>query len=135
VVSNQSGVARGLITNDQLQRVNTRMDQLLGPFDTWQICPHGPKDGCDCRKPKPGLILAAARDLGLDPNECLVVGDIGADVEAALTAGARAVLVPTPATLAEEVAFAERHAAVARTLDEGVRAALEQPVLIRRPAT
>jgi histidinol-phosphate phosphatase family protein len=135
VVSNQSGVARGLITDDQLDRVNARVEQLLGPFDTWQVCRHGPKDGCGCRKPKPGLIINAARDLGLDPSQCLVVGDIGADIVAALAAGAQAVLVPTPATVPDEIIFAEQYAAVTRTLDQGVRAVLEQPVLTTRGST
>ena len=120
VVSNQSGVARGLITPDALARVNARVDAELGPFDTWQVCPHGPGDGCGCRKPAPGMVLAAAAALGLEPADCLVVGDIGADVRAALGAGARAVLVPTPVTRAEEVEHARAVAAVAGSLDEAV---------------
>ena len=59
VLSNQSGVARGLLTLDQVASVNRQVEQLLGPFDVWEICPHGPEDGCACRKPAPGMILAA----------------------------------------------------------------------------
>jgi HAD superfamily hydrolase (TIGR01662 family) len=103
VVSNQSGVARGLLTGAQVEAVNARVDELLGPFDTWQVCTHGPSDGCDCRKPRPGMVVEAARRLGVDPSECVVVGDIGADVEAAAAAGCRAVLVPTPQTRVEEL--------------------------------
>jgi histidinol-phosphate phosphatase family protein len=66
VVSNQSGVARGLLTPDQVRRVNARVEELLGPFDTWQYCPHGPDQGCACRKPAPGMILDAARALAAD---------------------------------------------------------------------
>lgn len=121
VVSNQSGVARGLITPDALARVNARVEAELGPFDTWQVCPHGEQDGCGCRKPAPGLVTAAAAALGLEPEECLMVGDIGADVAAGLGAGARAVLVPTPVTRPEEVERARRTAAVAGSLDEAVR--------------
>lgn len=128
VVSNQSGIARGLITPDQLTAVNARVDELLGPFDTWQVCPHGSGDGCACRKPAPGMVLAAAAALGVDPSACVVVGDIGADVGAALAAGARAVLVPTPVTRAEEVAHARQHAAVAADLREAVRLAVGDPV-------
>jgi histidinol-phosphate phosphatase family protein len=124
VVSNQSGVARGLIEPEQLSAVNSRVDALLGPFDTWQTCPHGPDEGCECRKPRPGLVLAAARDLGVDPSECLVIGDIGADVQAALRAGARAVLVPTPLTRPGEVAYALAFATVATNLTEAVHHAL-----------
>ena len=128
VVSNQSGVARGLITPAQLDAVNARVGELLGPFDTWQVCPHGTDDGCACRKPAPGMVLAAAAALGLDPGACVVVGDIGADVGAALAAGARAVLVPTPLTRPEEVAHARTHALVATNLSEAVTLALGEQV-------
>jgi D-glycero-D-manno-heptose 1,7-bisphosphate phosphatase len=103
VVSNQSGIARGLLDRGQVDAVNRRVDDLLGPFDVWQVCPHGPDDGCACRKPRPGMVLAAADALGIAPQDVAVVGDIGADVGAARAAGARSVLVPTPVTLSEEV--------------------------------
>ena len=106
VVSNQSGIARGLLTRDQVDAVNRRVDDLLGPFDVWQVCPHGPDDGCDCRKPAPGMVLAAAERLGVAAADVAVVGDIGADVGAARAAGARSVLVPTEVTLPDEVAAA-----------------------------
>ena len=111
VVSNQSGVARGLIRVEQVEAVNRRVEELLGPLGPWMVCPHGPWEGCGCRKPAPGLIKAAAVALGVDPADCVVIGDIGADVEAALAAGARGVLVPTPVTRAEEVAAAPEVAA------------------------
>ncbi len=103
VISNQSGIARGLLTRDQVDAVNARVEDKLGPFATWQVCPHGPTDSCACRKPQPGMVLAAAQALGVPPRQCAVIGDIGADVEAARAAGARAVLVPTPVTLADEI--------------------------------
>lgn len=106
VVSNQSGVARGLVTPSQVTAVNRRVEDLLGPLGPWCVCPHGPDDGCRCRKPRPGLIRDAARRLGVDVRRCVVIGDIGSDVEAARAAGARAVLVPTPVTRREEVAAA-----------------------------
>jgi histidinol-phosphate phosphatase family protein len=106
VVSNQSGVARGLLTTDEVAAVNHRVERLLGPVGPWCVCPHGPDDGCGCRKPASGLIREAARRLGVDVRRCVVVGDIGDDVAAAAAAGARAVLVPTPVTRAEEVAAA-----------------------------
>lgn len=129
VVSNQSGIARGLITPAQLEAVNGRVDALLGPFGTWQVCPHGSDDDCRCRKPAPGLVLAAAAALGVDPSTCVVIGDIGADVRAALAAGARAVLVPTPVTRAEEIAHAREHALLASDLAEAVAVALDEQVL------
>jgi histidinol-phosphate phosphatase family protein len=103
VVTNQSGVGRGLISPEQLQAVNQAIDELIGPFDTWQVCPHAPDAGCRCRKPAPGLILAAASRLGVDLSRTLVIGDIAADLQAAQAAGAHGVLVPTPATLPHEV--------------------------------
>jgi beta-phosphoglucomutase-like phosphatase (HAD superfamily) len=66
------------------------------------VCPHGRDEGCACRKPEPGLILRAARALGVEPHQCVVIGDIGSDVEAARAAGARGILVPTPVTAPQE---------------------------------
>lgn len=103
VVTNQSAVGRGLITPHQLSAVNRRVEELLGPFDTWQVCPHTGDDGCDCRKPAAGLVLAAARELDVPPAQLVVIGDIGSDVRAAQAAGARSVLVPTAATRPEEI--------------------------------
>ena len=117
VVSNQSGVARGLVTMEDVEAVNRRVDALLGPLAPWVVCPHGPNDGCACRKPEPGLIRRAAEALGVAPERCAVVGDIGSDVEAAQAAGARPVLVPTPRTRPEEVAAAPE---VAGDLGEAV---------------
>lgn len=103
VVSNQSGIARGLLRPDQVRRVDERVAALLGPFDDWQVCPHGPADGCRCRKPLPGMVLAAARRLGMGPAALAVIGDIGADIVAAASAGAQGVLVPTPVTRHSEI--------------------------------
>ena len=111
VVSNQSGVARGRIRAEQVEAVNRRVEELLGPLGPWMVCPHGPWEGCRCRKPAPGLIEAAAGALGVEAADCVVIGDIGADVEAARAAGARGVLVPTSVTRAEEVAAAPEVAA------------------------
>jgi HAD superfamily hydrolase (TIGR01662 family) len=82
VVSNQSGVARGLITQEQVDACMARLAELLGPFATVQTCPHGPDDGCTCRKPAPGMVKSACAELDVDPSRCVVIGDIGSDVEA-----------------------------------------------------
>lgn len=124
VVSNQSGVARGLLSVDQVEAVKDRVEHLLGPMGPWCICPHAPNDGCSCRKPRPGLIRAAARRLGVDVRRCVVIGDIGSDVEAAHAAGARAVLVPTAVTRPDEVAAAPM---VAGDLVTAVELALGHP--------
>jgi histidinol-phosphate phosphatase family protein len=106
VVSNQSGVGRGLLRVEQMEAVNRRVEELVGPLGPWLVCVHGPGEGCGCRKPAPGLVEAAAGALGVDPADCVVIGDVGADVEAAAAAGARSVLVPTAVTREEEVAAA-----------------------------
>ncbi len=124
VVTNQSGIARGLLSAEQVDAVNARVEDLLGPFAAFWICPHGPEDGCACRKPRPGLVLAAAAALGVAVESCALVGDIGADVEAALAAGARPVLVPTPVTLPAEVAAAPE---VAPDLGAAVDLLLAEP--------
>jgi histidinol-phosphate phosphatase family protein len=106
VVSNQSGLGRGLLKPADVRAVNARIEAELGRFDTWRICPHVPDEGCACRKPAPQLVRQAARDLGVPVEECAVIGDIGSDVQAARAAGAQPVLVPTSLTLAHEVADA-----------------------------
>jgi histidinol-phosphate phosphatase family protein len=117
VVSNQSGIGRGLVSDAEVHAVNARIEELLGPLDRWLICPHAPETGCWCRKPAPGLIIRAFEELGVNPADCVVVGDIGADVAAARAAGARSVMVPTPQTRREEVSEAP---SVARSLEHAV---------------
>ncbi|MEU4215608.1 HAD family hydrolase, partial [Actinoplanes sp. NPDC026623] len=106
VVTNQSGLARGRFTTAQLAAVNRRVEALLGPFGTWQICPHDDAAGCRCRKPAPGLVNGAADALDVPAYRCVVVGDIGRDMTAAQAAGAAGVLVPTPVTRTGEIAAA-----------------------------
>ena len=106
VVSNQSGVEKGLVTEDEVRAVNARVEELLGPIAEWFFCPHADEARCGCRKPAPGLVHRAATALGVRPEECALIGDTGADVRAALAAGARPVLVPTPVTRKEEIASA-----------------------------
>ena len=117
IVSNQSGVARGLLSADDVAAVMSRVVERLGPFNDLRWCPHGPEDRCACRKPAPGLLLDAAAALGVDPVRCAMIGDIGADVEAGRAAGMRTILVPTPRTRAEEIAAAPE---VAGTFAEAV---------------
>ena len=117
LVSNQSGIARGLLTRAEVDAVNARVEALLGPVGPVAICPHGPDDGCACRKPRPGLVFEAAKRLGVAPDRCAVIGDIGADMGAAAAAGARGVLVPTSVTRPEEIDAAPE---VARSLPDAV---------------
>ncbi|WP_214367323.1 D-glycero-alpha-D-manno-heptose-1,7-bisphosphate 7-phosphatase [Pseudonocardia sp. H11422] len=106
VITNQSGIARGIISESSVRAVNDRVDDLLGPFDVWRMCPHGPGDGCGCRKPRPGMVLSAAAELGLRTARVAMIGDIGSDMVAAAAAGATGVLVPTRVTRPEEIAAA-----------------------------
>ncbi|WP_420884056.1 HAD-IIIA family hydrolase [Micromonospora sp. CPCC 205547] len=131
VVTNQSGLAKGLFTAAQMRAVHARVEELLGPFDTWQICPHDDGDGCACRKPAPGLVHRAAAALGTTPARCVMVGDIGRDVTAALAAGATGFLVPTPVTRPEEVAAAPH---VARDLPAAVAEILRRQAVVRPAA-
>lgn len=103
VVSNQSGIGRGLVTRAQVDAVNRRVEELLGPFDGFFLCPHAPEDDCECRKPKPKLLLDAARTLGVSPAECAYVGDKETDVQAAHNAGAVPVQIDGTRTLADAV--------------------------------
>lgn len=121
VVTSQSG--ERTLSGDASERVNARVDELVGPVDVWVQCTHGPDEECPCRKPAPGLIYLAAAALGTRPKRCIVVGDAGADIEAARAAGARAVLVPSPRTTAAEIDAAPL---VASSLDEAVALALGQ---------
>jgi UDP-glucose 4-epimerase len=101
VVSNQSGIGRGIIQPDALPRIHERMDQLIqaqgGPaLDRYEFCIHHPDAGCECRKPKPKLILDVARSLGIDLSRSFMVGDKRVDIQVGRAAGCRAsVLVRT----------------------------------------
>ncbi|WP_028642373.1 HAD-IIIA family hydrolase [Nocardioides sp. URHA0020] len=106
LVTNQSGIASGRISRAQADAVNARVEELLGPFDAIYLCPHAAADGCDCRKPEPGMVKQACLDLGVDAARTVLIGDIGSDVAAAEAAGAVGILVPTGATLGAEVAAA-----------------------------
>jgi histidinol-phosphate phosphatase family protein len=106
VISNQSGIGRGLLTPAAVDAVNRRLAELLPSLGPVFVCPHSPGDGCGCRKPAPGLVLDAAAALGVAPAECVVLGDIAADLGAAAAAGASAILVPTEMTRDAEVAAA-----------------------------
>lgn len=106
VATNQSAVARGFVTEAELAEIHAHMVRELerggGRIAGVYVCPHHPTEGappyrrdCECRKPKPGLLLAAARDLGLDLPRSFVVGDAGRDLDAGTAAGVAGVLVAT----------------------------------------
>lgn len=99
VVSNQSGLARGLFSEEALAAIMAKMQAVLaaagGTVDAVYYCPHAPGSGCDCRKPAPGLLLRAAREHGLDLGRSYFVGDKASDIECGRAAGLRTVLVET----------------------------------------
>jgi D-glycero-D-manno-heptose 1,7-bisphosphate phosphatase len=99
VVTNQSGVARGLVSPTQLEAVHARLTELLAEggvrLDGIYSCPHDAVDRCACRKPATGLAERAAADLGLDPTRAIVVGDKVSDLELGRALGVSTVLVAT----------------------------------------
>lgn len=102
LVSNQSGIGRGLITAAEADAVHRRLVAELdreGVFlDDARYCPHAPSEGCACRKPQPGLILASAKDLAIDLGGSFLVGNSAADVGAGEAAGVRTILLGTDAS-------------------------------------
>jgi D-glycero-D-manno-heptose 1,7-bisphosphate phosphatase len=97
VATNQSGIARGYYTADTLdaihQKMVTEIEKAGGQIDGIFVCPHITEDNCDCRKPKPSLLLQAAKQFNINPTEMLVIGDAMRDILAAKNCGARAILV------------------------------------------
>ncbi len=99
VATNQSALARGLLDMDAFSRIHQKMERLLadlgGRVDGIFFCPHGPEDGCNCRKPAPGLLLQIAQRYQTTLQGVYFVGDKVSDIEAARAAGAEPVLVRT----------------------------------------
>lgn len=97
VISNQSGIGRGLVSNPEAEQVHQRFIDLLAnsgvQLSGAYYCPHAPTDGCDCRKPAPGLIMRAANDLNLNPEQSFLVGDKSSDVEAGERARCKTILL------------------------------------------
>jgi histidinol-phosphate phosphatase family protein len=102
IISNQAGIAEGLITLEDFERLNDDLIAMLVPSgvqiaETF-ICPHESADNCDCRKPKPKMILDAAAKYSIDLEKSFMVGDRRSDVQAGLNAGTKTILVETAAT-------------------------------------
>jgi len=98
-VTNQAGLAEGLITELQFDEINSRVLELIEPsgisVEKTFICPHGEESNCDCRKPKPGLLINAAREYDLDLNQSWMIGDRPSDVMTGVNAGTKTILVKT----------------------------------------
>jgi D-glycero-D-manno-heptose 1,7-bisphosphate phosphatase len=99
VLSNQSGIGRGMFVEDDARRVNARVADLLRERGVeilaWYLCPHAPESRCACRKPLPGMALAAASDWDLTLPGSYVIGDKRADLELADAIGAIGILLTT----------------------------------------
>lgn len=107
IVSNQSGIARGLITWEQLNLIHRKMDEILIQkvnlkIDSYQICPHHPDEGCECRKPRTKLIFDAVKTFNIDLTQSFMVGDRASDLETGKNAGMRGGLLVQPG---DEVSF------------------------------
>ena len=110
VVSNQSGVGRGLVTADEAEAVHARFVEALRAsgveLDGAYYCPHSPDEGCSCRKPSPELLERAAHELGLDLPQSFMVGDRDSDLEAGRRAGCRTIPFRSWADVYEQVTAA-----------------------------
>jgi len=99
IVTNQSAVGRGIVTQAFVEEIHSRMLEEIaahgGKVDAVYFCPHHPTAGCECRKPKSGMLLEAAEKLGIDLSASVMVGDSLTDIRAANEAGARGILVLT----------------------------------------
>lgn len=99
VATNQSGIGRGLMTRSDLERIHDKMSRMVqeagGAIDLIAYCPHHPDDGCDCRKPLPGLLQQVAGHYGAGLGGVPVIGDSLRDLEAAAAVSARPILVLT----------------------------------------
>lgn len=141
LITNQAGVGRGLMTEPQLNRVLDAFQDLLKTsgtsVDGVYYCPHHPEEAigtykqmCDCRKPAPGMLLRAAEDLNIDVSQSYMIGDHWSDVEAAIAAGCRSILLRTghgPQEIAKLTdADLERAAYVADDLADAVEWILEK---------
>ncbi len=99
VITNQSGLGRGLFSLGTLSLMHAKMHRLVeaegGEIESIYFCPHGPDEGCDCRKPRPGLLKTFAQDKGVALKNIPFVGDTLKDIEAAVAVGAQPILVKT----------------------------------------
>jgi D-glycero-D-manno-heptose 1,7-bisphosphate phosphatase len=99
VATNQSGLARGLVLEDELHKMHQSLfdavKRLGGKIEMVAFCPHGPDAACDCRKPQPGLLKTISAELNIPLDHTVVVGDSYRDLESAWAVGASAVLVLT----------------------------------------
>jgi D-glycero-D-manno-heptose 1,7-bisphosphate phosphatase len=142
VVTSQNGVANGVLTEDFLAESHEHLSALFGAagakVDGYYYCPHSPhatveqyRTECECRKPKPGMILTAARDHAIDLSQSIVIGDRWRDIEMGLAAGTKAMLVQTGYGRTEAARRPDNipPVSIAATLIEAVSVVLQGKVL------
>jgi histidinol-phosphate phosphatase family protein len=133
IVTNQSGIARGLLTPDDYSAVQARLDELLAAegarIDDSYACPHHPDFGgvCDCRKPATLLYRQAAAEHSIDLTSSTFVGDRWRDVAPALELGGRGILISSPSTPAEDLQRARAEVDVVSSLEDAVERLLGAP--------
>ena len=107
LITNQSAVNRKLLTIENLDKIHEKLQNYLKmhntSFDYVYFCPHMPKENCNCRKPKPGLIIQAKNDFKIDLSQSFMIGDSQTDVESAESAGCKGILLKQNQTLLESV--------------------------------
>ncbi|MFH1634364.1 MAG: HAD family hydrolase [Chloroflexota bacterium] len=95
IVTNQSAIGRGIITHNQATEINQRLlyeiHKTGGRIDKVYMCPHAPRDNCECRKPRPGLVYQAARELDIELTRSILIGDTLTDLQAGIAANLKRV--------------------------------------------
>lgn len=128
VVTNQSCISRGICTAEAVEEIHSRMLEEIersgGKIERVYYCPHREEDGCECRKPKPGMLLRARRELGLPLEGSFLVGDSRRDIEAGRSVGCRTVLITEDAECTADFVAPDLHSAVERII---LRARLISP--------
>lgn len=121
ILTNQSGVGRGMYTHEDVHACNRRLVEMLADEGVTvaavYYCPHAPEEGCECRKPATRLMEQAARDLGFNPSEAFMIGDKKADMGVGRNTGATTILVRTGKGTGEEPLCGDLADAVADDLD------------------
>jgi D-glycero-D-manno-heptose 1,7-bisphosphate phosphatase len=139
VATNQSGIGRGYYSEAVLQQIHQKMTQQLAKFgghiDGLFYCPHIPEDHCECRKPKPGLLLQIAAAFKTDLTQALLIGDSLRDIEAAQAASCPSILVQTGKNEAQALAMNDqlKNTMVFADLNEAVKAILKNLYVLAKP--
>ncbi|MFA7288445.1 MAG: HAD family hydrolase [Melioribacteraceae bacterium] len=133
VVSNQAGISRGLITNEQVDKVNERISDLLISdqirIEKFYYCPFHPEfsneDECKCRKPSPKMILDASKDFNIDLSESYLIGDRASDIESGLNAGVYSILLKSD-IFKDQISILQNHQKSANFVADNFRHAVSK---------